>query len=261
MNRRINKDEPLISVIIPLYNSERYIKETLESVINQTYRNIEVIIIDDNSNDSGLDIVKNYCKNDNRIRYYSNEKNSGVSFSRNRGVNLSWGEWIAFIDSDDKWEKNKIEEQVKLASEKKGEFIFTGSSFIDESDKKYPGIYSVPESIGYNELLKSNYISCSSVLIKKKYLLKYPFGRDDIHEDYSCWLKVLREESVVALGVQKPLLIYRISKKSKSGNKIKSAKMVYGSYRDIGLSVVEAIYYWCHFFIKRNRKYKTINGN
>lgn len=257
-NRQLDIKENLISVIIPVYNSELYIKETLESIINQTYQNIEVIIIDDCSSDNSAKIVREYSKNDSRIKYYINEINKGVSFSRNRGVNLALGEWIAFIDSDDRWVETKLEEQIKVANEMNGEFIFTGSSFIDENGEKYPGIYNVPKYVNYKELLKSNYLSCSSVLIKRKYLIKYPFGRDDIHEDYTCWLKILRNEYITAFGVSKPLLIYRISKKSKSGNKIKSAKMVYGSYRDIGLTSIQAMYYWCYFFVNRNKKYKKI---
>lgn len=253
-------NKSLISVIIPLYNAERYIKSTLDSVLNQTYQNFEVIIIDDTSTDSGPQIVKQHANEDNRIKYYRNEKNSGVSVSRNRGVKLALGDWVAFIDSDDKWEKDKLEKQINCVNENQCEFVFTGSSFVDENDEFYPGTYSVPQKITYAELLKSNYISCSSVLIKKKYLLNCKFGRDDIHEDYACWLQILRDKKISAYGIQEPLLVYRISKNSKSGNKVKSAKMVYGVYRYIGFNILQATYYWSRFFVNRNKKYKAIHS-
>lgn len=252
-------DEPLISIVMPLYNSERYIESTLKSVLDQTYKNFELIIIDDGSIDLGPNIIKKYSKCDKRIKYYRNKKNMGVSFSRNRGIELSSGEWIAFIDSDDKWKSNKLEVQIKYASSNKSEFIFTGSAFVDENDKLYPGIYSVPMKVNYKSLLKSNYISCSSVLIKKKYLKVNKFGRDDIHEDYACWLRILKNENICAHGISKPLLVYRVSRNSKSGNKIKSAKMLYGTYRYIGLNVIKSMYFWSCFFVNRSKKYKVMN--
>ena len=101
-------EKPLVSIVMPLYNSEKYIESTLKSILNQTYKNFELIIIDDGSKDSGSDIIKEYLKSDSRIKYYRNKKNSGVSYSRNRGIELSEGKWIAFIDSDDKWELKLI---------------------------------------------------------------------------------------------------------------------------------------------------------
>ena len=251
-------EKPLVSIVMPLYNSEKYIESTLKSILNQTYKNFELIIIDDGSKDSGSDIIKEYLKSDSRIKYYRNKKNSGVSFSRNRGIELSEGKWIAFIDSDDKWENSKLETQINYANNSGAEFLFTGSAFIDERDNLYPGIYSVPTKVNYKSLLKCNYISCSSVLIKKKYLEVNKFGRDDIHEDYACWLRILKQENISAYGISKPLLLYRVSRNSKSGNKIKSAKMLYGTYRYLGLNTIKSMYFWICFLLNRSKKYRMM---
>ena len=165
----MNKNENLISIIMPAYNCEKYIGEAIDSVLAQSCRNWELIIIDDGSADNTSSIITEYLQKDSRISLLSNEKNIGVSATRNRGIEFAKGNWIAFLDSDDIWTPYKLEKQIETAQEKNGEFIFTGSAYINEEGKPYKGIFEVPEKVSYKELRKQNVISCSSVLIKKKY--------------------------------------------------------------------------------------------
>ncbi|NJJ41638.1 glycosyltransferase family 2 protein [Paenibacillus apii] len=249
--------DQLISIIMPAYNCEKYVEEAINSVLAQTYQNYELIVIDDGSTDGTVKKIENLRKVDNRIRLYINEKNQGVAETRNKGVSIAKGDWIAFLDSDDCWKEEKLEKQIDFAHKTKGDFIFTGSSFIDENSEPYGGLLEVPEVISYKALLKQNVISCSSVLIKKTYIEKYRMEKDEIHEDFGSWLRILKSEQF-AYGLNEPLLIYRISKNSKSGNKLKSLCMAYRTYRYVGLSSIKSTYYICWYVIRGIRKYKRI---
>ncbi|WP_079514395.1 glycosyltransferase family 2 protein [Rossellomorea marisflavi] len=251
------KTDPLISIIMPAYNSEKYILDSINSIIEQTYESWELIIVDDCSKDSTLSIINKYSEKYNQIHVYVNSNNEGVSASRNKGISNANGDWIAFLDSDDLWEKTKLQKQVKYAIDNEQDFIFTGASYINESGHPYDGIFEVPEIITYELLKLQNVISCSSVLIKKEYFNEIKMERDDIHEDYAVWLKILKK-GTKAFGINEPLLIYRISSSSKSGNKIKTIKMTYKVFRFIGINPVGSLYYMVRHVLGALKKYKKI---
>lgn len=257
----------MISVIIPTYNSAEYIAETLESVCAQTYRNIEILVIDDCSSDDTSEIVEKFAFKDPRIRFINLKENKGAANARNIGTKSAGGDWIAFLDSDDLWAPNKLEKQlnqinelVKLDENHIVSFVFTGSSFVDACGKKLTSILHVPEKVDYERLLKQNIISCSSVLIKRTLMLRYPMPcMNDIHEDFATWLQILKEENIVAYGIDEPLLIYRITRSSRSGNKRKAALMTYRTYRFIGLGIWASVKNWLFYAARSIRKYRKIN--
>lgn len=257
MMNNILKKENLVSIVMPVYNSEKYIEEAMNSVIDQTYENWELIIIDDGSNDNTIRKIERILIKDNRIRFYKNDKNMGVSATRNRGISLSRGDWIAFLDSDDIWDKTKLEKQINYAERISAEFIFTGSSFINEDGEHYKGLFKVPSTVTYEKLRMQNVIPCSSVLIKKKYFNKIKMENDDMHEDYATWLRILRM-GINAYGINEPLLIYRISKNSKSGNKFKTIKMTYKVFRTIGINPLGSVYFMIRHIIGSIKKYRNI---
>ena len=157
---------PFISVIMPVFNVERYIREAVDSVVSQTYENWELLIIEDCSSDSTAEIINTFS--DLRIRILQNERNRGTSYSRMKGISESKGEWIAFLDGDDKWDQTKLEKQVRRMNEITDPvLLFTGSAFMNDEGKMLDYVMEVPETITYEELLKQNLISCSSVLVKK----------------------------------------------------------------------------------------------
>lgn len=250
--------EPLISIVIPAYNAEKYISQTLDSVLAQTYTNYEVIVIDDCSRDSTADILSCYASKDSRIRVLKNEQNCGVSYTRNRAVSLANAKWIAFVDSDDIWDPEKLELQVKLLQKKPDAVIlYTGSAFINSEGQKSQYILQVPEEMSFKELLKQNRISCSSVIIDTEYIKKYSMPGGNMHEDYAVWLQVLAE-GAKAYGINKPLLIYRLTASSKSGNKIQAAGMTYRVYKFIGLGFFSRMKCMWFYIWRSLRKYMQI---
>lgn len=248
-----------ISVIIPCYNCRNYIEHTLRSVQAQTLAPMEIILIDDCSSDDTISVLKSFAKEDSRIKIFANKHNKGVSYSRNYGVNVAKGDWIAFLDSDDQWTSDKLEKQMAMLMENNGVFGFTASAYIDEQGTPYDGILEVPNTVTRKELFRQNVISCSSVLIRRELMARYPMQSDDIHEDFHAWLRILKEVPV-AYGLNEPLLIYRLSRNSKSGNKMKSFFMNYKTYRAVGLNPLTSAYnmYW---YTKNGlKKYKNIKG-
>lgn len=255
----MSKNEALVSIVMPAYNCEKYIVEAIKSILAQTYRNWELLVLDDGSKDHTLQIIEEFSQKDSRIKALPNGKNMGVSATRNRGIELASADWIAFLDSDDMWKPEKLEKQFEILEKEAAEFLFTGASYINEEGENYKGIYEVPEKITYKKLRNQNVISCSSVLVKKKYFENIKMEKDEMHEDYAVWLRILKL-GVIAFGVNEPLLIYRISRNSKSGNKMKTVKMTYKVFRFVGINPVGSAYFMMRHVIASVGKYKRIFG-
>ena len=250
----------MVSIVMPAYNAQDYIQEAIQSVLQQTYTEWELLVIDDASSDRTAEIVNQLVRKDRRVHYIKNKANIGAAESRNRGVELAEGQWIAFLDSDDCWHPDKLKKQMDFAEKNNVEFVFSGSSFMDKEGRPLKYYLKVPRSISYTELLKQNIISCSSVLIKKTLIADFPMKHaEDLHEDFAVWLQILKNRHIEAFGIDEPLLIYRITSTSKSGNKMKAARMTYRVYRYLGLSPIRAGYYWLWYFYKSIKKYRAIS--
>lgn len=256
----MSKDFGLISIIMAAYNAERTIEEAINSVINQTYINWELIVVNDCSKDNTLNIIEHFCQKDNRIKLVNNIMNYGVSKTRHNGLIEAKGNWVAILDSDDMWHPDKLEKQIVLQSSSNAELLFTGSAFMDENGKRLSWVLDIPEKISYDELLKQNVISNSSVLVRKELLQRYEAIGDNMHEDFACWLKILNT-GIFAYGVNEPLLTYRISLNSKSGNKFKSFVMNWKTYRYVGLSILQSIYYMFFYTVNGIKKYGNLKRN
>lgn len=251
------EDFGLISIIMAAYNAEKTIGQAIDSVLNQTYPNIELVVINDCSKDGTVKLVESFAVRDSRVRLISNEKNCGVSYTRRHGLEEARGEWIAILDSDDAWTPDKLEKQIILQKKTNAELLFTGSAFMDEGGQPINGYLAVTTEISYRRLLKQNILSNSSALVRKDLYEKYYAAGDGMHEDFAIWLSILKEGGK-AYGVNEPLLIYRIAKSSKSGNKVKAALMNWNTYRYVGLNVFEAFYYECWYMVKGLQKYKNL---
>ncbi|MBQ6214577.1 MAG: glycosyltransferase family 2 protein [Oscillospiraceae bacterium] len=247
----------LISIIMAAYNAEKTISQAIDSVLQQTYSEFELIVINDCSTDRTADIVKAYS--DSRIRFIENKENQGVSKTRHAGALAAKGDWIAILDSDDMWTADKLEKQVLLQEKTKAELLYTGSSFIKADGTPIDWVMRVPEVLDYKNLLKQNLLSNSSSLVKKELFLNNETIDDGLHEDFACWLKILKT-GIKAYGVDEPLLIYRLTSTSKSGNKFRAAKMNWNTYQAIGLNPVVAVYYMCCYIRNGLKKYRNLKG-
>lgn len=253
----LHDDFGLISIIMAAYNAEKTIEQAIDSVLNQTYPTFELLVIDDCSKDGTVKLVEKIAERDGRIRLITNEKNSGVCYTRKRGLEEAKGLWIAILDSDDAWAPEKLEKQIVLQKKVNADLLFTGSAFMDSEGRSINWYLHAPETVTYRQLLKQNVVSNSSALVRKElYARNYAIG-DGMHEDFAIWLGILKEGKK-AYGVDEPLLIYRIAQSSKSGNKVRAAKMNWNTYRYVGLSPLTAFYYECWYAVKSLLKYRNL---
>ena len=252
-----SRDFGLVSVIMAAYNAEKTIEQSINSVLNQTYPAVELLVVDDYSQDRTVKLVENIMARDNRVRLIYNKENSGVSYTRKHGLEEAKGAWIAILDSDDIWAPEKLEKQIILQKKMNADLLFTGSAFMDSDGQPIDWYLHAPSEVTYRHLLKQNVLSNSSSLVRKELYEKYYAVGDGMHEDFAVWLGILIEGKK-AYGVDEPLLTYRIAKSSKSGNKIKAAKMNWNTYRYIGLNPLSAFYYECWYVVKGLMKYKNL---
>ena len=232
-----------VSIIIPVYNSSKHIEECINSVINQTYKNLEIIIVNDKSIDNSLSIINSF--KDKRIKIINLKENSGVSTSRNKGVEVSTGELICFLDSDDYWNKEKIEKQVKFIKNKA--FIYSDYEYLKKGKRKR---VKVPKTITYKQALKNTTIFTSTVMFNMKYLNKEDIYMPNIKrgQDSSTWWKVLKKVNI-AYGMNEVLSIYRIEGKSLSSNKIRALKRTWNILKLEDINFFKRIYYFICYII------------
>lgn len=227
-----------VSIVIPVYNSSKHLEECINSVINQTYKNLEIIIVNDKSTDNSLSIINSF--KDKRIKVINLKENSGVSIARNKGVEESTGELVCFLDSDDYWNLKKIEKQVKFIKNKA--FIYSDYEFY-KNGKKHRA--RVPKTITYEEALKNTTIFTSTVMFNMEYLNKEDIYMPNIRlgQDSSTWWKVLKKVKV-AYGMNEVLSIYRVEGKSLSSNKVKSVIGTWNILKMEDLNLIKRIYYF-----------------
>lgn len=238
--------EKLVSVITPVYNKEKYIEATIQSVKSQTYENWELVIVDDCSTDQSAEIVKQYAKNDERIRYYLNENNSGAAESRNRAIELSKGEYIAFLDSDDLWSPDKLEKQLEFMQKRQCAFCFSACNVIDMNGQPNGKVRPVPESVDYKTLLKGNVIPCLTVVLERKCFSNIRMKKMG-HEDYILWLDLL-QQCGSAYGINEVLGSYREYGSSLSSNKLTAIKWMWNIYRNhLKLGLFKSCWYFLNY--------------
>lgn len=248
----------LVSIITPVFNGENFIEQSINSVINQTYLNWELIIVDDASTDDTVKIVEMYMRKDKRIRFFKNQTNKGVDKSREKAFLNAKGRFIAFLDADDIWMKRKLEKQVKYMLENNYYFTFTDYYMFNDGSNKPFSLVHVPNEIDYKGYLKNTVIGCLSVILDKNNLdLNMQQGK---LEDVKTWLYVLKQ-GYKAYGIQEPLAFYRVCNTSASSNKLKNASLFYNCMvHHEKINRIAASYYFINYimnaFKKRNSKIK-----
>ena len=224
-----------ISIIVPVHNAKDFLEETIWSVLKQTYSYIELILVDDASDDGSTEICKQYAMaSPSTVRFLSSESRIaiGAAETRNRGIKAASGRFICFLDADDLWEPEKLEKQVRFMREKGCAFSFTGYEFTKKDGRKTGKIVRVPEKITYGEALKNTTIFTSTVMFDTFRISKDRLLMPNVKsEDTATWWKILRSEVNAAYGLDEPLVSYRRSGGTLSSNKLKAVSRIWGLYR------------------------------
>lgn len=247
--------EGLVSVITPLYNAERFIVETIESVQNQTYKQLEMIIVDDCSTDNGPSLIEEMSKLDPRIKLIRLKSNQGAAVARNTALNYAKGQYVAFIDSDDYWEPEKLRIQLECMKKNKVAFTYTAFSLVSEQGELIKEKTDVPDSLDYHSLLKNTAIACSTVVIDRFIVGEFNMPNVRKGQDTATWLKLMREKNIKAYGINKTLSHYRQVEDSISSNKLGALKRTWNTYRNLEkLPFYKAIYYFTHYTFNAIRR-------
>lgn len=237
----------LVSVITPAYNAAAYLPETIESVMAQTYKNWELLIIDDCSRDNTLALANTYKAKEERIRVVASPKNGGAPYARNLGVETARGRLIAFLDSDDTWKPEKLERQLEAILATGAVFSFTSYNVLSGSKKLRT--VAAPPYVDYKTLLKGCNIGCSTVMYDTHELGKQYFNLSSppAREDYVLWLKIAGEfgQKGTMQGIPEPLTNYRKHGGGISSSKMKAACNQWKVYRNIeSIGLFPSVYYF-----------------
>jgi len=233
--------EELVSIITPSYNCEKYIGKTIETVINQTYQNWEMLIVDDASTDNTEKVVKSY--KDSRIKYIKLNENSGAAIARNKGMKDAKGKYIAFIDSDDLWKSDKLEKQIKFMKENNYNIVCTSYEHINEKGDRLNRIIKCKKKVDYKGVLLSCPVGNSTVIYNVDALGKFEVPNIRKRNDDALWLKMLKKEKYI-YGLDEVLMQYRIRENSISRKKIELVKYHWYLYRKIEhLSVIRSLFH------------------
>lgn len=247
---------PLVSIITASYNSEKFIHATIKSVINQTYSNWELIIIDDASSDTTIQIINTFTSAHSNIKCLKNTQNQGAAFTRNRGIKIAKGHYIAFLDADDVWQTEKLKQQITFMEERNLSVSFSSYNLIDENGNSLNRTVIALPKITYGKLLKCNYIGNLTGVYNAKKLGKVYAPNLKKRQDWLLWLEAVKRSKTPALGIDIPLASYRIRANSMSSNKWNLLKYNYLVYhKGLGFSIPKSVYQMVvflyeYFFIK-----------
>lgn len=247
--------EELVSIIMPNYNGAKYLPETINSVLAQTYTNWELLFVDDCSTDNSLEIIRSY--KDSRIKILQNDKNSGAAVSRNYALREAKGKWIAFLDSDDLWVPEKLEKQIAFMETNGYAFTFTDYDVIDEKSVTISHFKPRLDICTYKDILKHNHIGCLTVVYDSEKMGKVLMPTNAIkREDLACWLSILKNGER-AYCLHECLARYKVHSNSVSSNKLKMLKYQWKVYRKVeNLSITKSCYYMLHWAINGVLKYR-----
>lgn len=222
--------QPLVSVITPTYNAELFISATIESVCAQTYTNWELVIVDDASSDTTVDILKKYAAADDRIKFHVLETNSGAAIARNTAIEKASGSYIAFLDADDLWMPEKLFKQIAFMQENDIQICFSSYELMDEAGKSLGKMVKALPKVDFSKMLKSNYVGNLTGIYNAEALGKVYMPNIRKRQDWALWLTLIKKVGY-AYGIEEPLAKYRLRENSISSNKLNLLKYNYTIYR------------------------------
>lgn len=220
-----------VSIITPVYNSSKFIRECLDSTLGQTYTNFEHILVNDCSTDDSVQIIEQYVKKDPRVKLIQLNENSGAGKARNTAIEAAKGRFIAFLDSDDFWHKDKLQIQVNFMLQNGYAFSYTQYKIIDENSRPH-SIVKSPPKVSYNDILRNGYIGCLTAMYDTERIGKYYMPLIRKRQDWSLWIMILKEVQV-AHGISRPLAYYRVGNDSLSSNKVNLIKFNFNVFHKV----------------------------
>ena len=226
----MTEHHPLVSVIMPCYNMERFIADTIRSVINQTFADWELLIVDDVSTDGTVAQVQSFTENDDRIHFNINTEHSGIAPTRNRCIQEAKGRFFAFLDADDIWHPEKLERQLHFMLEHQIGFSYSAYDLVDESGKPLGKTIKTAGNLSYDNYLHNTIIGCSTVMIDTDRVGPVVVPDFRTSEDTATWLDLLKK-GFTAYAIEEPLTSYKIRQNSASSNKLKASADLWKVYR------------------------------
>ncbi|XKF14803.1 glycosyltransferase family 2 protein [Halomonas sp. BLK-85] len=249
-------NKPIVSVITPLYNSELFIEKTMQSVKHQSFQNWEMILIDDCSSDSSLQLATELANADQRFRIISLSENSGAAVARNTGIEAALGRYIAFLDSDDVWLPNKLQKQLKFMQ--KNELAFSCGAYRKVNERgEFLDIARPPVKVDYKSTLKTPRIGCLTAMYDTEITGKVYMPLIRKRQDFGLWLRLLKKVDFVH-GIQEPLAEYLVRSDSISASKASAAKYTWRIYREEeGFGLIKSFYYFFNYAIRNGLRSKA----
>ncbi|AST96631.1 glycosyltransferase family 2 protein [Shouchella clausii] len=224
------EQQPLVSIITPVYNCETFLHETIESVLAQTYANWELWLINDASSDGSKYIAAQFAEADSRIKLVDLEKNGGAAVARNKGLEKAEGKYVAFLDGDDLWRPQKLERQVRFMEDTGHLFSFTSYRIMREDGTERSKVVEAPSVVTYEQLLSNTIIGCLTVMLNQDALGPLQMPTIRTRQDFMLWLSILKK-GYSAYGIKEELAVYRKVGNSISSNKWQAAKRNWEIYR------------------------------
>jgi len=251
--------EGLVSVIMPVYNSEAFVEDAIKSVLSQTYAKWELLMVDDASKDSSFVLLDKYRNSEPRIKIFRNSRNMGTAYSRNKAIEASQGQFIAFLDADDMWKDNKLELQLAVLSRPHVSACFSSYQLMHETGKPIPTIIEALPVLSYERLLKANYVGNLTGIYNAGLLGKIYAPDLRKRQDWALWLRVIEEGGPMD-GIKESLAYYRVRQHSISGNKLEMLRYNYRIYRLNGFGRYRSftkmmVFLNEQFFVKSKLKY------
>ncbi len=239
----MSNKEVIVSILMPAYNSAAFVEESIKSVLRQSHKEWELLIIDDGSTDQTPEIIAQWSRNDSRIRPIYHNVNKGSAAARNAAIEIASGRYIAFLDSDDLWHEQKLAIQLQFMRSTGAPLTYTAYKQIDEEGRVISELINAPAKTSYHQMLNNSVIGCLTAIYDSQQLGKVKMP-DVFHADYATWLKILRGGHQAA-GLQEPLAFYRIRHGSINRNKIKAAWQRWRVFRDCEqLSIPKSLRYF-----------------
>lgn len=230
MKKRIKMKKPLVSIITPSFNSEKFILQTIQSVRGQTYKNWEMIIVDDCSSDRTISIIKKISSQDDRIQLFQLDTNSGTGIARNTALHYATGKYISFLDADDLWKPQKLEKQIDFLLKHDLPFTFSFYECINESGEPLNRRVEAPRNLSYTQLFFCNYVGNLTGIYDADYFGKIAVSPIRKRQDWMMWLTILKKIQF-AQPVPESLALYRIRENSISASKLDLLKHNFSVYR------------------------------